>query len=255
MHGRARGRVEDHPRCYAPAVTIASKVVHAWIGSGLAVLLVAAGPSCGADPPPSGEGSTGTTSGEEESTGVTPMLAEPYGACAGPMASTECIDAGPEIATCIERNDPQGFPYSTCAVACFEDADCPLVGGNIPPECVGVDEVTPGLCLIDCPLGANSCAQGTLCVDGDPPLCMWPASIPGHPDDQSFCDTACGPCGATLLLPWSGDCVIECLADLADCSEPERAEIFACTGGEACPVGGMVVASCLEPIACVTGSA
>lgn len=184
-----------------------------------------------------------------------PMLDEPYGACAGPMASSECIDAGAERAECIERDDAQGIPHSTCAVSCFVDADCPLVGGNIAPDCVGGDDAIPGRCLLECTLDINSCPDGTYCVDGDPPLCMWPAVNPGHPDAQSFCDTACGPCGSTLLLPWTGDCVAECLADLADCPEPELAEVFACTGGEACPVGGSVVATCLMPIACVMGSA
>ena len=86
-------------------------------------------------------------------------------------------------------------------------------------------------------------------------MCMWPADDPGHPDVQSFCETACGPCGATLLLPWSGDCLAECLDDLADCSEPEQEEIFGCTGGEACPAGGAIVAECLMPVACVMGTA
>lgn len=88
---------------------------------------------------------------------------------------------------------------------------------------------------------------------GDPAVCMWAAENPGHPDAASFCETACGPCGSALLLPWTDDCAAECLADLDDCSEGEQQEIFACTGGEGCPAGGQTVASCLMPIACVTG--
>lgn len=183
------------------------------------------------------------------------MLDDPYGACAGSMATTECVDAGPDVAVCIERDGPGGA-YSTCAVLCMEDADCPPIGaGNIPPECLGATADAPGRCLVDCPTGgANSCASGTVCIDGDPPLCMWPQEIVGHPDEQSFCDTACGVCGATALLPWQGDCVAGCLGDLADCSESERDEVFACTGGEMCPVGGAVVADCVEGIACVQGA-
>jgi hypothetical protein len=191
-----------------------------------------------------------------DETAAPPMLDAPYGACAGETSTPECTNAGPAHAQCLERDDEQGVPYSTCAVTCQSDADCPPVGaGNIAPACWGATDAEPGLCLLDCNLGANSCAMGTICIDGDPPICMWPGATPGHPNAQSFCDTACGPCGATLLLPWQGDCTSECLADLDDCSEPEQAEIFACTGGEACPVGGAVVAGCLEPIACVMGSA
>ncbi|MCA9706313.1 MAG: hypothetical protein KDK70_10735 [Myxococcales bacterium] len=137
---------------------------------------------------------------------------------------------------------------------CSDDADCPPVGGNHAPACLGADDAAPGLCLVECSLGANSCAQGTLCIAGDPPVCMWPATIPGHPDAASFCETACGPCGATLLLPWPQDCVAGCLDDLIDCSPSQLDEIFACTGGEACPVGGAVVADCLAPVACVMGT-
>ena len=231
---------------------------------GLAVGLLVLGSACRDDGPGMGGGSSGSTtasgttddagsSADETSTPV--VLEEPYGACAGEDASTECVDAGPERARCIERSDPQGVPYSTCAVTCHVDADCPPVGaGNVSPSCSIADGAETGACVLDCNLEINSCAAGTICIDGDPPLCMWPAATPGHPDAQSFCDTACGPCGATLFLPWMGDCASDCVADLADCSEPELAEIFACTGGEACPVGGAVVGGCVELIACVMGS-
>lgn len=217
---------------------------------------------CGDDGPASTGASVGSGSGDDSgsstmsgSTGG-PLLDAPYGACAGEQASSECVDAGADVAQCLQRDDAQDVPYSTCALTCRDDGDCPAVGaGNVSPHCWGADDATPGLCLLDCYLDANSCASGTICVDGDPPICMWPGLVPGHPDAQSFCDTACGPCGATLLLPWPRDCVTECLSDLADCSEPEQQEIFACTGGEACPVGGAVVADCLAPIACVEGSA
>lgn len=225
------------------------------------VVLLASGPllGCPDDGPSLDDGTTGRASDDGASaaseTSAVPSLDAPYGACAGEMATTECVDAGSALAQCIERSDPQGVPYSTCAVTCHDASDCPPVGaGNIAPTCWGADDATPGSCLLDCNLGANSCATGTICIDGTPPLCMWPGLTLGHPNVQSFCDTACGPCGATLLLPWSGDCVAECLVDLADCSEPEQAEAFACTGGEACPVGGAVVADCLEVIACVAGS-
>ncbi len=172
------------------------------------------------------------------------------------MASTECSEAGPEVAQCLERQADDGTDYSTCAVTCQTDADCPPVGvGNIAPECLGATEDGPGLCLLDCNLGANSCAMGTICIDGDPPLCMWPGEAAGHPDAQSFCDTACGTCGATLLLPWTGDCVAECLDDLLDCAQGDLDAVFSCTGGEACPVGGATVADCLMPIGCVEGTA
>lgn len=211
---------------------------------------------CGDDGPVAGQTTTETgvaSSSAASESGAPVMLEAPYGACAGDMAPSECIDAGPALAQCLERDDPGGVPYSTCAVTCRDDADCPPVGaGNIAPTCWGADDAMPGLCLLDCNLGANSCATGTICIDGDPPTCMWPGLTPGHADAQSFCDTACGPCGATLLLPWSGDCVAECVADLGDCTQPEQAEVFACTGGEACPVGGAVVADCLELIACVS---
>lgn len=206
------------------------------------------------------EGSTATAATEAttgapaDDTATPPMLDAPYGACAGQMASTECIDAGSEVAQCLER-EADGVPYSTCALVCRDDGDCPTVGaGNVTPHCWGAEGDAPGLCLLDCNLGANSCASGTICVDGDPPSCMWPGLVPGHPDAQSFCETACGPCGATLLLPWPTDCLTACLADLADCSAEEEQAIFACTGGQTCPVGGSVVADCLAPIACVMGS-
>jgi hypothetical protein len=227
---------------------------------GLPTLVLA----CGDDGPAGSDeisGSTATagsgtsTAAATDETAAPPMLEAPYGACAGEQATTECIDAGPAHAQCLERADPQGMPYSTCAVTCHDDADCPPVGaGNITPTCWGAADAGPGLCLLDCNLGANSCALGTICIDGAPPTCMWPGERPGHPDAQSFCDSACGPCGATLLLPWTGDCASECVADLADCSEAEQTEIFACTGGETCPVGGAVVAGCIEGIACVTGT-
>lgn len=215
---------------------------------------------CSDPTPPSEAGSTGVAStggasGDEASDGPTPMLDEPYGACAGDMASTECNDAG--FATCVERDDDQGIPYSVCAVPCAEEADCPVVqGGNTSPTCAMSGDVADGRCVITCHVdGVNSCPTGTRCVEGDPSVCMWPADDPGHPDAQSFCETACGPCGATLLLPWSGDCIAECLDDLADCSEPEQEEIFGCTGGETCPAGGAIVADCLMPVACVMGTA
>lgn len=227
----------------------------------LALGLAGLGLGCGDDDPATSDGSSGSTgsgtstAAASDETATPPMLDAPYGACAGEQATRECIDAGPAHAQCLERDDPQGVPYSTCAVTCHDDADCPPVGaGNIAPTCWGADAATPGLCLLDCNLGANSCAMGTICIDGDPPICMWPGATPGHPDAQSFCETACGPCGATLLLPWMGDCASECLVDLEDCSEAEQTEIFACTGGETCPVGGAVVAGCLEGIACVMGT-
>lgn len=184
-----------------------------------------------------------------------PMLEEPYGPCAGPMAGTECVDAGPTAAECIERDGPGGA-HSTCALWCLDSADCPPAGaGNIAPQCVGADASAAGRCLLDCnPDGANSCPSGTVCLDGDPPLCMWPQQVAGHVDAQSFCETACGECGSTLLLPWTGECVTECVADVLDCSDAERDAAFACTGGQGCPAGGGAVASCLQPIACVDGS-
>lgn len=204
----------------------------------------------------SGDAGDETSTGTSADTGAPAQLDAPYGACAGDMASTECSDAGPERAQCLERDDAQGVPYSSCAVTCRESADCPPVGaGNLAPVCWGADDAAPGLCLLECNLDANSCAAGTVCIDGAPPICMWPGLAPGHPDAQSFCDTACQRCGATLLLPWTGDCVSECLSDLADCSESQETEVFACTGGEGCPVGGAVVADCLEPIECIAGSA
>ncbi len=226
------------------------------MGSMLAIV------SCGDDATaPSVSSSSSSSTGVEASgtqadtTGTPPpMLEAPYGPCAGPMASTECVDAGLSVAQCLQR-EADGTPYSACAVVCQLDADCPPVGaGNVTPECIGAVDGMPGLCLLDCNLGVNSCAMGTICIDGDPPTCMWPEQTAGHPDADSFCTTACGPCGATLLLPWAGDCVAECLDDLADCSPEQTDEIFACTGGVACPVGGAAVADCLLPIACIDGS-
>lgn len=223
------------------------------------MVLYVASVACGDD-----DGSAGTTGSSEgsgamstqaDSTAGPPVLDAPYGACAGPMASSECVDVGEPFAICLERSDAQGIPYSTCAVTCVEDADCPPVRGNIPPRCLSIEGEMVGRCGVACSGGANSCAAGTQCVAGDPSLCMWPAENPGHPDEQSFCETACGPCGATLFLPWdSADCTEECLADLADCSPDDLAEVFACTGGESCPVGGAGVGDCLVPIECVMGS-
>lgn len=196
-----------------------------------------------------GASSTGFADSSDDTAATAPPLDDPYGPCAGSTATSECIDAGPEVAECIERDGPGGA-YSACAVVCEDDDDCPPIGaGNIPPQCLD------GRCLIECNAGgANSCASGSICIDGDPPACMWPQQSVGHPDAQSFCDTACGVCGSTLLLPWLGECGTECLADLEDCSEPELDQVFACTGGEACPAGGGAVATCVEAVACVDGS-
>jgi hypothetical protein len=50
----------------------------------------------------------------------------------------ECTNAGLAHAQCLERDDEQGVPYSTCAVTCQSDADCPARGrGQHRPRVLG----------------------------------------------------------------------------------------------------------------------
>lgn len=189
----------------------------------------------------------GTSSGD---TAAGSVLDEPYGACGDPDAPVACDDVDAAVAACAATTDPAtGQLYRVCEPTCTDDADCPTVGaGNVPPQCEA------GRCALVCNPAANVCLTGTVCVDGELPQCMWPVDAPAvHPDAADFCATACGPCGATLLLPWTTDCAATCEADLADCEAATLPEIFACTGGEGCPNGGGAVAQCLEGYACVDG--
>ena len=198
-----------------------------------------------------GDGSGGSTDAGDGSTGTPPEPpADPYGACGDPAAPVECDDH--PTATCEQRDDADGA-YAVCTAACTEDADCPLLAaGNIPPACVA-DSMGQSRCRIPCAPGApNSCPTSMSCIDGNPAQCMWTTSQgPGHASVAEFCATACGECGATLFLPWTGDCPTECEADLADCDEAAQQTAFACTGGPGCPAGGVGIGDCLAAVACI----
>lgn len=225
----------------------------ATIGLALAVTLAPSG--CAedeeADTAAMGTSATDMTATDTTVTEGTGPLGDPYGFCGDADAPTPCDDEPSSVASCAERTKPGGSQlYRVCEPACAEQADCPVGDvGNASPQCV------LGRCVLACNPDANVCPAGTVCVDGMPAQCMWPVDAPAaHADVESFCATACGPCGATLLLPWTGDCATECATDLADCDAEVLDEVFACTGGEGCPNGGGAVAQCLGDFACVQGS-
>jgi hypothetical protein len=205
--------------------------------------------ACGGD---SGGGDeTGDATAGDASPAAVPE--DPYGPCGDPSAAVPCDTHA--TAVCEQRtDDASGTDYAVCAVPCNVDADCPaLAAGNIPPSCA-VPSVGDPRCRIVCNLAANSCPSGMVCLDGDPPECMWAlGGGPGHASAEEFCATACEECGATLLLPWTTDCAAACAADLADCSAEDQQTAFACTGGPTCPAGGPTVATCLAGVSCVDG--
>lgn len=195
-----------------------------------------------------GDGSTGA---EDDSTGaaVDPP-ADPYGVCGDPAGPVACDDH--PAAICEQRDDADG-EYAVCAVACTEDADCPLLAaGNIPPACVA-DSTGALRCRIPCAAGApNSCPTDMSCIDGDPAQCMWTTSAAAtHATVAEFCVTACTECGGALFLPWTDDCAAECEADLADCDAQQQQTAFACTGGPGCPAGGVGIGDCLNAVECI----
>ncbi len=218
-----------------------------------ALALISVLVACGAGSEDGDGSETGASTGVDDTTGPPAAPADPYGVCGDPAAPVECDDH--PTATCEQRDDADGA-YAVCTAACTEDADCPrLAAGNIPPTCV-VASTGQAWCRIPCAAQApNSCPTGMSCIDGDPAQCMWTTRQGvSHATVAEFCATACGECGATLLLPWTTDCAATCEADLADCEDAQQQTAFACTGGPGCPAGGVAIGDCLAAVACIDGA-
>ena len=161
-----------------------------------------------------------------------------YAACDDP-------ELGCAVEDCRTRTDADGAAWHVCVPPCTEDADCPIASGsNAPPICDA-----EGRCAIECNVSVAVCPQGTTCVDGEPPQCMWPIDA-GVATLGELCAAVCEGCMAGMLLGWE-DCQTDCATDLADCEDAELETALMCPGDASCSVGGLAVSSCLQDLACV----
>ena len=166
---------------------------------------------------------------------------EPYYACDDP-------ERGCDADTCLER-DLDGAAHHVCASECEEATDCPpAFAGNGAPAC------TPeGQCVIECMSEAAAvCPDGTTCIQGDPPACMWPVESVGASSAAELCSIACSQCNAGMLLDWGdADCEAECLADLQSCDGEQLGQVLVCPQDDACSVGGLMFRSCAQASGCI----
>lgn len=166
---------------------------------------------------------------------------EPYYACNDP-------EFGCEADACLERT-VDGDTHHVCVIECEDDTDCPpAFAGNAPPACTA-----DGQCVIQCMNEqAAVCPNGTSCIGGDPPACMWPQETPGAGSAAELCQIACGQCNAGMLLDWGeDDCEAVCLDDLQSCDGMQLADVLVCPQDDACSVGGLMFRSCAQASGCI----